>query len=155
MCARRAGWLTPQDHAEHDQTLQAFAVRLREVRERAGLTQEQLDAVVYMQRGTISKMEHGHAAPGLFTLMRLAESLQVDPGTLLDGLPVPKRAGGLERVLGLVETHPGITSSQIAEEMQVPPNYAIRLIRRLVATNAITSEHGGWQAPPNNARSIR
>lgn len=148
MCARRAGWLTPQDHAEHEEALRAFAERLHSVRERSGLTQEQLDATVYMQRGTTSKMEHGHTAPGLFTLLRLAESLCVDPGTLLDGLPVPKRTASLEHVIALVEANQGITTSQIAEDMNVPPNYAMRLLRRLVVTSAIASEHGCWRVTP-------
>lgn len=146
MCARRAGWLTPQDDAEHDETLRFFAQRLRSIRENTGLTQEQLDAAVYMQRGTVSKMEHGHTAPGLYTLLRLAESLHVNPGMLLDGIPAPKRAASLERVLALVEANPGITTSQIAAKMQVPPNYATRLIRRLVATNAVFGERGGWMS---------
>jgi DNA-binding XRE family transcriptional regulator len=146
MPERTPGWLTPQDYAEHDETLQAFAERLRTVRERAGLTQEQLDAPVYAQRGTVSRMEHGHTAPKLFTLLQLADSLNVGPGELLNGLPVPKRTATLDRVLVLIETNPGITTNQIADDLGISANYAMRLIRSLVTTHAISSQRGGWKA---------
>lgn len=147
MCARRAGSLTPQDEAEHDATLRSFAERLRAVREMGGLSQEQLDARAYMQHGEVSKIERGCRAPGLFTLLRLAEGLRVDPGVLLDGLPVPQRAASLEQALALVKANPGMTTGQLAKDMQVPPNYALRLMRRLAVAGTISNERGGWRVP--------
>jgi transcriptional regulator with XRE-family HTH domain len=148
MCARRAGFLTAADEAEHDAVLLAFAQRLRAVRKMTELTQEQLDARAYMQHGEVSKIERGQRAPGLFTLLRLAEGLCVDPGALVDGLPVPQRAASLERALALIEANPGITTGSIAKNLQVPrpPNYALRLVRKLAVSGVISNERSGWQA---------
>jgi transcriptional regulator with XRE-family HTH domain len=140
-----AASLTREDEIEHMATLRAFAGRLRTVREMAEITQEQLDARAYMQHGEVSKIERGQRAPGLFTLLRLAEGLRVDPWMLLDGLPVPQRTASLERALALIEANPRVTTLQIGKDLQVSTNYALRLVRKMVATGTISKTQCGWR----------
>jgi transcriptional regulator with XRE-family HTH domain len=64
----------------------AFGRRLREVRQRQDLTQEQLADRTGMRPGAVGRLERGGRCPALATTLRLACGLCVPPGTLLDPL---------------------------------------------------------------------
>jgi XRE family transcriptional regulator, aerobic/anaerobic benzoate catabolism transcriptional regulator len=66
-----------------------FGERLRQARTAAGLTQSALVRRSGIPKPTLSRYENDHVLPSLATLGRLAEALQVSPGSLLAGTPSP------------------------------------------------------------------
>lgn len=63
----------------------AFAQRLRELRKKAGLTQEELAERVDVHLNTISRWENGIDTPKTFKIKCLAEALHVSELELLNG----------------------------------------------------------------------
>ncbi|HEY2478524.1 MAG TPA: helix-turn-helix transcriptional regulator [Solirubrobacterales bacterium] len=63
-----------------------FGRNLLLARRRHGLSQERLAARAGLSRDTIYKIEMGTRSPRLDTLLRLADTLGVDPCELLMGL---------------------------------------------------------------------
>jgi len=63
-----------------------FRLNLRRLRRRVGLSQEQLAARASLHRTEIGLLEKGERLPRIDTLMKLAASLEVPPGELLDGI---------------------------------------------------------------------
>lgn len=73
----------------------AFARRLRELREAAGLTQAGLGELAGLHQVSIARLESGTVDAPLSTIQRLAEALGALPGDLLAPLPaVPDRPRG-------------------------------------------------------------
>ncbi|MHB8509821.1 MAG: helix-turn-helix domain-containing protein [Candidatus Dormibacteria bacterium] len=70
-----------------------FGVRLRELRERAGWSQEELAGVAGLDRSYLAEIEKGRRNPGLSTLLKLGSALQCRVGDLvppeIEGLPKP------------------------------------------------------------------
>lgn len=63
-------------------------IYLRTARERAGLTQEQLETKSGVPQTVISKLERNRAArPAFGTVVNLADALDVDPRRLRFGQP--------------------------------------------------------------------
>jgi transcriptional regulator with XRE-family HTH domain len=60
-----------------------LAQRLREMRERAGLSARQLGRAACMPRETVHRLERGAGMPSVTTLCRLADALEVEPSELL------------------------------------------------------------------------
>lgn len=60
--------------------------------------------------------------PGLILILRLAAGLTVDPGSLLDGLPVPQRTGGIGQAVAMIVESPGIGIATLAEKMGLATN---------------------------------
>jgi transcriptional regulator with XRE-family HTH domain len=54
---------------------EVFGRRLRELRQKYGVTQEQLSAATGLTEGYISNMERGLKVPSLTTILRLAVAL--------------------------------------------------------------------------------
>lgn len=84
--------------------LRAIGARMKRVRESGGWTQEQLAEAIGVTPHTVSQYERGEQSPRLTTLLRLAATLRVRPGELIDvALPVPTAAAPPEgaEVLGL------------------------------------------------------
>jgi transcriptional regulator with XRE-family HTH domain len=70
--------------------LRAIGARMKAVRESGGWTQEQLAEAIGVTPHTISQYERGEQSPRLTTLLRMAGTLQVRPGALIDvDLPSP------------------------------------------------------------------
>ena len=61
-----------------------FGTRLREARERLGLTQEEVAQRSGVHATEVSRMEAGKRDPKISTLYRLAKAVEVKPGQLLD-----------------------------------------------------------------------
>jgi transcriptional regulator with XRE-family HTH domain len=59
-------------------------VKLRQVRERLFVTQEELAARTGMSRATISRIESGQQRPRISSVRRLATALGVQPEELVD-----------------------------------------------------------------------
>jgi len=71
----------------------AFGYRIRELRERAGLTQEGLAERADLDVTYVSGIERGRRNPGLNILGRLAKALRVSLPTLLTDLrEAPRRS---------------------------------------------------------------
>lgn len=62
----------------------AFGKVLRQLREAAGLTQEQLGFEADLRRTYISILELGQQQPSLTTILKIAQALNCSPGKLLD-----------------------------------------------------------------------
>jgi transcriptional regulator with XRE-family HTH domain len=62
----------------------AFGLVLRELRKRAGMSQEQLALNADLQRNYISLLERGLNSASIKTLFKLASVLQIDPSQMLE-----------------------------------------------------------------------
>lgn len=60
--------------------------RIREVRQRLGISLEDLGELSEISWTSIGKIERGVSSPTAETLVRIATALEVDPGTFLSGL---------------------------------------------------------------------
>lgn len=65
-------------------TVTDFGARLREARERLGITQEEVAHRSGVHVTELSRMEAGKRDPQISTLRRLAKAVEVKPGQLLD-----------------------------------------------------------------------
>ncbi|MFD1832389.1 helix-turn-helix domain-containing protein [Streptomyces desertarenae] len=57
--------------------------RIRNYRRAAGLSQEQLAGLLYMERRTIHRLEAGATSPPLDRILHIARVLEVSPASLL------------------------------------------------------------------------
>jgi len=63
-----------------------FGERLRQLRLKANLSQEQLAAQSGLHRTYVSSVERGERNPSLLNIVKLAHSLAVAPSVLLEGV---------------------------------------------------------------------
>jgi transcriptional regulator with XRE-family HTH domain len=63
-----------------------FGANLRSARERAGLTQEALGHRADFHPTEVNRIENGHRNPGLLTIVKLAEALEIPSGELMRDL---------------------------------------------------------------------
>jgi transcriptional regulator with XRE-family HTH domain len=70
----------------NDDPRQLFGKRVRELRERAGLSQEALGAVCGLHRNYVGGIERGERNVGLLNIVVLARGLRVRPSDLLRGI---------------------------------------------------------------------
>lgn len=66
-----------------------FGERVRSIRSRVGLTQEELGRVAGLHRTYIGGVERGERNVSLANILKLAGALRVDAGDLVTGLPAP------------------------------------------------------------------
>ena len=67
-----------------------FAANLRQLREKAGMTQERLGHLAGVHPTEVSRMEAGMRDPRLTTVLKLAGALGTETDMLLSGLkPIP------------------------------------------------------------------
>ena len=69
--------------AERDAELQRIGNRVRELREAAGLTQQQVADHLHVHRMTVWRVEHGRFDLGASQIRPLAHLLGVPPSTIL------------------------------------------------------------------------
>jgi transcriptional regulator with XRE-family HTH domain len=76
-----------------------FAARLRELREKAGLTQAQLAQRAGLHLSAVTRFEHGRREPSLASAAKLAAALGVTVDELIRPAtrPAPKRPRGRPR----------------------------------------------------------
>jgi transcriptional regulator with XRE-family HTH domain len=74
---------------EHARLLSAFGAKLRAERERRNVSLETLAEIANIHRTHLGALELGRRDPRMSMLLILADTLEVPPGALLDGLPVP------------------------------------------------------------------
>lgn len=67
---------------------QIFGARVREIRNTIGISQMDLGELAGIHFTNIAKLERGEANPSLFTIVRVADALEVDPGFLIEGLSI-------------------------------------------------------------------
>jgi transcriptional regulator with XRE-family HTH domain len=77
--------------SERKRLLQAFAAKLRALREDGFATQEDLAHATKLHRTHIGYLEQGRREPSLSTLLILSETLGAPIERLAEGLPAPKR----------------------------------------------------------------
>jgi transcriptional regulator with XRE-family HTH domain len=82
---------TSDDTTDDAALARAFGARVREERERKGMTQEQLGIASGIASSTVSHIENGRRGNvSLSRIMRIADALGCEPGDLVNGLPVPR-----------------------------------------------------------------
>jgi transcriptional regulator with XRE-family HTH domain len=75
---------------EHAQLLLTFGENLRAVRDHRNASLETLAEIANVHRTHLGALERGLRDPRMSMLLILADALEVAPGTLLEGLPVPR-----------------------------------------------------------------
>ncbi len=70
--------------------MKAFSSNLKEIREGAGMTQEQLAESMHVTRQAVSRWERGHTEPDIATLVELGKALDVAPEELIFGRKKPR-----------------------------------------------------------------
>lgn len=73
-------------YEDPDAASAAFGRRLREVRDRVGMSQDGLGRESDVHPTSIGRLERGKREPRLTTLLRLADGLGVEPGELVNKL---------------------------------------------------------------------
>ncbi len=74
------------DLSDRTATIARFAATVAARREAAGLSQGQVSYKSRLDPAEVSRLELGKREPRLWTIVRLARGLGVDPGDLLDDL---------------------------------------------------------------------
>lgn len=69
-----------------DRASHAFGDRMRELREREGVSQDRLAHDSGIHSTSVGRIERGGREPRLTTILRLAHGLGVEPGELVDRL---------------------------------------------------------------------
>ena len=67
---------------------EGISQNLRQLRQKAGLTQEQLAVKMYVDRSTIARWEKGYRIPDLIQLQRLAACMDVTVADLIENPPL-------------------------------------------------------------------
>lgn len=75
-----------QKSSEKQKFAKHIGKRLREVREKKGISQEQLSEQAGYYRTYVGHIENGKHSPSVHTMWRLAKVMKVDLGDLLKGL---------------------------------------------------------------------
>lgn len=75
-----------QKNAEKQKFAKYIGKRLRAVREKTGISQEQLSEKAGYYRTYVGHIENGNHSPSVHTMWRLAKVMKVDLGDLLKGL---------------------------------------------------------------------
>lgn len=70
------------NHHMKDARLSQFGARVKRLRERSGLSQEELAAKVGIHRTYIGSVERGERNLGLINVLRIADALSVAPALL-------------------------------------------------------------------------
>jgi transcriptional regulator with XRE-family HTH domain len=96
----------------------AFGHRLRELRERAGLTQGQLAERAGMHRQGVAKLELGEREPSWSTLLALARALAVDLNTFARGPETKASPRGPGRPPKQAEPVPAPPAPPAAEDLE-------------------------------------
>ncbi len=114
-----------------DSTVKEIDSRLRELKEEVSRLEAARAALVGLRRG-----------PGR---PRGAGTARVRTGRR-PGRPRGRRGGNTRanQALELVRNQPGITIPQIAEALNIEPNYLYRVMPKLVDDGQITREGQGW-----------
>lgn len=63
-----------------------FAANVRRLRERRGMTQEQLGWAAGLHQTAVARIEAGERKPALETIFKLARGLEVAPADLFEGI---------------------------------------------------------------------
>lgn len=87
-------------------------------------SQEQLAAIVDVDRGTIGNFETGRMNPSLLMFVRLAEALKVRPYQVLEGAIVDferRRSTNLAKAMGLTEAHINAQLVKVARAKKAAP----------------------------------
>ena len=79
------------DYEEADRILACTMEKLRQERERRGLSLKEFGALSGVERTTIAKAEKGQRSPSLLLCLRPADALGLRLGDVMNSIPVKKR----------------------------------------------------------------
>ena len=77
---------TPPQLSPEPTLAERFGLNLWRSRRRAGLSQDDLAAIVGVSRAAISPLERGLRLPSIDTILKLAAGINVSPCVLLEGM---------------------------------------------------------------------
>jgi transcriptional regulator with XRE-family HTH domain len=82
----------PQDRppGSLNEATRAFGDRVRERRNELGISQETAADRISIHWSALGKIERGQRSLRLETILKIAAGLEIDPGELIKGLPVPE-----------------------------------------------------------------
>lgn len=78
--------MPPRSRAKDKRVAAEFGQRLRAARTEAGLSQEALAHAAGLHPTYISNAERGYSCPTIYTVIRLAKALAIDPGEMIAGM---------------------------------------------------------------------
>jgi ribosome-binding protein aMBF1 (putative translation factor) len=151
----RRSLLPADDRVERKRIARAFGKNLRRQRSQAGLSQSELAARSCLRHDTISQLERGVAKPTIFVLLTLADALGVAVADLLADLPVPRREKSAKAMIAAAKRRQGITSQDLAREMNVHGSYVHMLGVRLLAEGRLQRRGQEWWPPDADGRAAR
>ncbi len=91
-----------------------FGDKLREVRERRGLTLKSVAGKAHVSESLVSQIERNRVSPSIDTLLHLAEILEIDPDYLFRDLRKSKRVDLVRKEEGRSISTPQVTYRQLS-----------------------------------------
>jgi transcriptional regulator with XRE-family HTH domain len=140
--------LRGQDKAELEGARSAFGESIRSLRKAAGLSQARLAARCLVPEWAMSDIERGRAAPSFLVQLWLARALDVPGGRLVEGLQAPSLSVSTTSILALLAQQPRLGGDKIANALDLPYTYVVRIIRYLEAYGVIVRKGHGWEVAP-------
>jgi transcriptional regulator with XRE-family HTH domain len=130
----------PRSHTVPTVRLRRLAAQLRQLREAAGLTQEDVAERTGKDRSTLYRLENAQQRPQRATLIQLMDLYGVDPGKRAELLAVLRQAGELGWVRGHRSQLPEVYSDYISFESEASTisNYESLFIPGLLQTEDYT-----------------
>lgn len=83
---------------QYTEAARVVGERIRAIRNRLGLSQEDVANLAEMHPTNYGKIERGAANPSLTTLLRIADALDADPADFVDGIVGAPVAGRIQQL---------------------------------------------------------
>jgi transcriptional regulator with XRE-family HTH domain len=138
------------DVPERDEILRVFGRNVKALRMVARLTQPALSERSFLSCENISTLERGKLTPNLLVLLALSDALGVPLAELVEGVRAPTRQRSRRQIRQLIERHPGISTTGLADTLKLPPWYVRQDARYMSALSEIRGRDANWQPAPQS-----
>jgi hypothetical protein len=128
-----------------DTTVKDIEARLQELKEEVSKLEAARSALTGAKRGPGRPPRAAAAAAPAATAA--APRRRAAAAARRPGRPRGRRGGNTRanQALELVQSKPGITIPQLAEELKIQPNYLYRVMPKLVADGKVKRDGQGWR----------
>jgi hypothetical protein len=129
-----------------DTTVKDIEARLRELKEEVSKLEAARSALTGARRGPGRPPRAAAAAATTGAAATTAAPRRRAAAARRPGRPRGRRGGNTRanQALELVQSKPGITIPQLAEELKIQPNYLYRVMPKLVADGKVKRDGQGW-----------